>query len=75
MLGLLGTVVGIVETFDLIRIFGSAETRIVARGISQALVTTLAGLVLGLFGLAASHDLNQRAAVWERRAGVENMEL
>lgn len=66
MLGLLGTVTGIVETFDLIRIFGNAETRIVAKGVSQALITTLAGLVLGLFGLAASHDLNQRSSACER---------
>ncbi|MGY6277531.1 MotA/TolQ/ExbB proton channel family protein [Methylomonas sp. MgM2] len=70
MLGLLGTVTGIVETFDLIRIFGNAETRIVARGVSQALITTLAGLVLGLFGLAASHDLNQRSSACERRLGT-----
>ena len=70
MLGLLGTVTGIVETFDLIRIFGNAETRIVARGVSQALITTLAGLVLGLFGLTASHDLNQRAQASEHKIGI-----
>jgi biopolymer transport protein ExbB len=75
MLGLLGTVTGIVETFDLIRIFGSAETRIVARGVSQALITTLAGLVLGLFGLWASHDLKQRALVCERCLGLWRAEL
>jgi len=69
MLGLLGTVTGIVETFDLIRIFGNAETRIVARGVSQALITTLAGLVLGLFGLTASHDLNHRTLACEHRIG------
>lgn len=75
MLGLLGTVVGIVETFDLIRIFGSAETQIVARGVSQALITTLAGLVLGLFGLAVSHDLGQRAQICERWLGSRSMGL
>ena len=69
MLGLLGTVTGIVETFDLIRIFGNAETRIVARGVSQALITTLAGLVLGLFGLTASHDLSQRTLACEHLIG------
>lgn len=61
MLGLLGTVTGIVETFDLIRVFGSAETRIVASGVSQALITTLAGLVMGLFGVGVGYDLNRRA--------------
>ncbi len=61
MLGLLGTVTGIVETFDLIRAFGSAETSIIARGVSQALITTLAGLVMGLFGVGVGYDLNRRA--------------
>jgi biopolymer transport protein ExbB len=67
MLGLLGTVTGIIETFDLIRIFGSAETRIVARGVSQALITTLAGLVMGLFGVGVGYNLNRRARAGERR--------
>lgn len=66
MLGLLGTVTGIVETFDLIRMFGSAEPRIVASGISQALITTMSGLVLGLFGVAVGYDLNRRARSAER---------
>lgn len=66
MLGLLGTVTGIVETFDLIRVFGSAEPRIVAGGVSQALITTMAGLVLGLFGVAVGYDLNRRAQAGER---------
>ncbi|BBA35826.1 MotA/TolQ/ExbB proton channel family domain protein [Methylocaldum marinum] len=67
MLGLLGTVTGIIETFDLIRLFGSAETRIVARGVSQALITTLAGLVMGLFGVGVFYNLNRRARAFERR--------
>jgi biopolymer transport protein ExbB len=67
MLGLLGTVTGIVETFDLIRLFGSAEPRIVARGVSQALITTMTGLVLGLFGVAVGYDLKRRANTGERR--------
>lgn len=54
-----------IETFDLIRVFGSAETRIGARGISQALITTLAGLVMGLFGV--DYDLNRRAMAGESR--------
>ncbi|QXP82620.1 MotA/TolQ/ExbB proton channel family protein [Methylococcus sp. ANG] len=66
MLGLLGTVTGIVETFDLIRVFGTAETRIVARGVSQALITTLTGLVMGLSGVGAGYDLNRRAEAGER---------
>lgn len=66
MLGLLGTVTGIVETFDLIRVFGTAETRIIARGVSQALITTLTGLVMGLSGVSAGYDLSRRAEAGER---------
>jgi biopolymer transport protein ExbB len=60
-------VTGIIETFDLIRLFGSAETRIVARGVSQALITTLAGLVMGLFGVGVFYNLDRRARTFERR--------
>ncbi|GAB4257766.1 MAG: MotA/TolQ/ExbB proton channel family protein [Methylomicrobium sp.] len=67
MLGLLGTVTGIIETFELIRLFGTAEPRIVASGVSQALITTMAGLVLGLFGVAVSYDLGRRTREAERR--------
>lgn len=67
MLGLLGTVTGIIETFDLIRVFGNAEPHIVARGISQALITTLAGLVMGLFGVGIGYDLKRRALVAEAK--------
>ena len=65
MLGLLGTVTGIVETFDLIRLFGSADASIIARGVSQALITTLSGLVMGLFGLAIGHQLARRVRAAE----------
>lgn len=68
MLGLLGTVTGIVETFDLIRLFGSADARIIARGVSQALLTTLSGLVMGLFGVGLGHHLARRARTVERLA-------
>jgi biopolymer transport protein ExbB len=67
MLGLLGTVTGIIETFDLIRIFGSSEAHIVAHGIAEALITTLTGLVMGLFGVSAGYDLNRRAKAWKHR--------
>jgi biopolymer transport protein ExbB len=67
MLGLLGTVTGIIGTFDLIRIFGSSETHIVAHGIAEALITTMAGLVMGLFGVSAGYDLNRRSRAWKHR--------
>jgi biopolymer transport protein ExbB len=53
MLGLLGTVLGMIESFDLIAKTGTGDARVVAGGIFQALVTTAAGLMVGIFAIAA----------------------
>lgn len=44
MLGLLGTVTGLIETFHSITLYGAGDARLMAGGISQALVTTALGL-------------------------------
>ena len=48
LLGLLGTVTGIIDTFGVIRSFGNAEPGLMAGGISEALVTTASGLVIAI---------------------------
>jgi biopolymer transport protein ExbB len=48
LLGLLGTVTGIIETFGVIRAFGNANPSLMAGGISEALVTTAAGLIIAV---------------------------
>jgi biopolymer transport protein ExbB len=48
LLGLLGTVIGMVETFEVITVHGTGEPRLMAAGIRKALVTTEAGLVTAL---------------------------
>jgi len=48
MLGLLGTVTGMIRTFDVIRLFGSGDPGIMAGGISEALVATATGLVIAI---------------------------
>ncbi len=48
LLGLLGTVVGMIETFQLITLFGTGDPRMMAGGISTALVTTVLGLVVAI---------------------------
>lgn len=48
LLGLLGTVTGIIATFDVIKGFGNANPALLAGGISEALVTTAAGLILAI---------------------------
>ncbi|MGN2755357.1 MotA/TolQ/ExbB proton channel family protein [Aliivibrio fischeri] len=45
MLGLLGTVTGMIETFQVITQFGNGDPKVMAGGISMALVTTVLGLV------------------------------
>jgi len=48
LLGLLGTVVGMIQTFQMITLFGTGDPRMMAGGISTALVTTVLGLVVAI---------------------------
>lgn len=48
LLGLLGTVVGMIRTFQAITLFGTGDPKLMAGGISQALVTTVLGLVVAI---------------------------
>lgn len=48
LLGLLGTVTGMIETFRLINVFGTGDAKSLASGISEALVTTEFGLIVAI---------------------------
>lgn len=48
LLGLLGTVVGMIATFQSITLFGTGDPKLMAGGISQALVTTVLGLITAI---------------------------
>lgn len=48
MLGLLGTVAGMIETFQSITLFGTGDPKLMSGGISQALVTTELGLIVAI---------------------------
>lgn len=48
LLGLLGTVTGMIETFQSITLFGTGDPKLMAGGISQALVTTVLGLIAAI---------------------------
>jgi len=61
MLGLLGTVAGMVNTFDVMSLSGTNNVRGMAGGISQAMLTTLAGLVTALSGMYFVSNLEHRA--------------
>lgn len=48
LLGLLGTVTGMIKTFQAITLFGTGDPKLMAGGISEALVTTVLGLVMAI---------------------------
>lgn len=57
LLGLLGTVIGMIKVFSAIVVHGSGDTGVLAGGISQALITTAAGLVIAIPSLFAHRYL------------------
>jgi biopolymer transport protein ExbB len=61
LLGLLGTVAGMLEVFDALAATGSNNPRSMAAGVSKATVSTLAGMVVAIFGLLASKFIERRA--------------
>lgn len=62
LLGLLGTVLGMLEVFDALAATGSNNPRSMAAGVSKATVSTLAGMVVAIFGLLAI-TLAERSAL------------
>ena len=60
LLGLLGTVIGMIKTFEVMTAFGTGNVRGMAEGISQALITTMAGLITALAGMYFAGDLHSR---------------
>jgi biopolymer transport protein ExbB len=61
LLGLLGTVTGMIKTFNLITIFGTGDAKSLSSGISEALVTTELGLIVAIPALII-HGLLARMA-------------
>lgn len=60
LLGLLGTVSGMINTFKMMTIFGSGDASTVSGGISEALVTTELGLIVAIPSLIVSALLSRR---------------
>jgi len=61
LLGLLGTVTGMIEVFEVMAISGSGNPRSMASGVSKATVPTMAGMVAALSGVAMSAYLENKA--------------
>ena len=61
LLGLLGTVTGMIEVFEVMALTGSSNARAMAAGVSKATIPTMAGMVAALSGLYLSVWLERRA--------------
>lgn len=59
LLGLLGTVSGMIEVFEVMASLGNGSPRAMAAGISKATIPTMAGMVAALSGLMALNVLNR----------------
>ncbi|MDH3768834.1 MAG: MotA/TolQ/ExbB proton channel family protein, partial [Gammaproteobacteria bacterium] len=75
LLGLLGTVTGMINTFQAITLFGTGDPKLMAGGISQALVTTVLGLcvaipTLFLHTLVSSRSKSVGQILQEQAAGI-----
>lgn len=75
LLGLLGTVVGMITTFQAITLFGAGDPKTMAGGISQALVTTVLGLVVAipttlLHSIVAAQSRSLIHVIEEQSAGI-----
>lgn len=69
LMGLLGTVTGIINTFKLITVFGSGDVKTLSGGISEALITTELGLVVAISALVLCAFLTRKS-----KSITDNME-
>ncbi|MGB6228974.1 MAG: MotA/TolQ/ExbB proton channel family protein [Litorimonas sp.] len=75
LLGLLGTVTGMIQTFQAMMIYGAGDPQLMAGGISVALVTTMLGLIVAIplliiHSFAASLARSVQATLEEQSAGI-----
>ncbi len=62
LLGLLGTVTGMIHVFDVMAVTGTGNARAMASGVSQATIPTMAGMVVAIAGLYFSKLIEQRVS-------------
>lgn len=71
LMGLLGTVTGMIGTFQAITLFGTGDPKLMAGGISQALITTVLGLVVAIPLLLSSSLLSSRVQQLSKMIGEQ----
>ena len=62
LLGLLGTVTGMIEVFNVLAVTGGGDAKSMAGGVSRATIPTMAGMVAALSGLFANTYIIRKAA-------------
>jgi biopolymer transport protein ExbB len=80
LLGLLGTVTGMIATFQAITLFGTGDPKLMAGGISQALITTVLGLIVAIpllfmHGLVAARSKALIQLLEQQSAGLMALHL
>ena len=73
LLGLLGTVTGMISTFDIITVAGAGDPKLLSGGISEALVTTMFGLIVAIPTLLLGNMLSSWSET--QKADMEKMIL
>jgi biopolymer transport protein ExbB len=62
LLGLLGTVTGMIEVFEIMAYTGGSDAKAMSAGVSKATIPTMAGMVASLSGIIFTSGLDKRAA-------------
>ncbi|WP_051305460.1 MotA/TolQ/ExbB proton channel family protein [Desulfogranum mediterraneum] len=75
LFGLLGTVTGMISTFDVLALFGTGNSKAMAGGISEALITTQTGLLVAVPGLYMKNFLSRRADNLQQRVATAGLYL
>jgi len=75
LLGLLGTVTGMITTFDVLAVFGTGNAKAMAGGISEALITTQTGLLVAIPGLYMKGFLDRRVRNLNKRISAAGLYL
>lgn len=73
LLGLLGTVTGMIGTFDVLSIFGTGNAKAMAGGISEALITTQTGLLIAIPGIYMYNFLSRRVVNLQQRVAAAGL--
>ena len=70
MLGLLGTVYGMIEVFEVLAVLGTGNPRAMSTGVAKATIPTMAGMTIALSGLFFKFDLANKVSRYQEDAKI-----